>query len=167
MADWAKIENEYITTEATQEELAKKYGVSQSTLNHKASKGSWSQKRLEIRSKVAQKVIKTTASRAVSRTKKFMDASDAAIDKLMSYIEQQEPETMSGTDMNAVANALKKLQEVQGIKSDADKREQEARIEALRQRSNPASGLEGQHYGIMVLPPVQPLKPPEDGDQDG
>lgn len=61
--EWDKIKAEYLTGDATYEDLAKKYGISMSTLSKKASKEGWKKGRQKVGEKVAKK-MQTRAAHA-------------------------------------------------------------------------------------------------------
>ena len=57
MADWKKIEAEYITTETSYRKLADKYGVDQATIARRAKKHDWVSKRQHHADKTQAKLL--------------------------------------------------------------------------------------------------------------
>ncbi len=55
MADWIAIRGEYITTDISQRKLADKYSVSAASVNRRAKKENWDEKRETFRNETIQK----------------------------------------------------------------------------------------------------------------
>ena len=68
-ADWTAIRNEYITSSVSQRKLARKYGVSQASINRRSKAEKWDESRESFRFKAIQKatdaVAESEADRAV------------------------------------------------------------------------------------------------------
>jgi uncharacterized protein YjcR len=66
-----------------------------------------------------------------------------------------------------IAAALKDIKDVQMLKSELDRREQEARIKNLQRQAEKDDGKDTGYHGVVLLPVVADMpKPPED-DNDG
>ena len=61
-----------------------------------------------------------------------MDVSDLLLQKIESLVEELDVMDASPKDIRSLSAAIKDIKEIQMIRSDADIREQEARIEKLR-----------------------------------
>lgn len=59
--DWRKIEAEYVGGELSMRKLAEKHGVPFGTLNDRAARGKWGQKRREAHRKAVEKAEQKTA----------------------------------------------------------------------------------------------------------
>ena len=89
--DWEKVETEYITTDISQRDLSKKYGVSPSTLSGKAKKGKWFDKRKKHRANVIEKAVQktaTTQSRIMAKEIRLMNSLEKHLDKALRDSEQ-------------------------------------------------------------------------------
>jgi len=135
---WKKIEAEYLSGHTSYQKLADKYHVPLNTLKRHGKKNNWYQNRAEIeaesgakiRSALSPKIVEAKVKEAVEYESMFADM----IKKVKEGIEMCDP-----TDVRALrlmVSALKDLQEMQGLnKSELDKAEQQARIDALRAKS--------------------------------
>lgn len=90
--DWAKIKNEYISTDISQREIAKKYGIAPSTVARRAKKESWFADRekfeSETRAKIAQKLSDSVAKNEVDRLTRVLGLSDLLSDKIEKAINE-------------------------------------------------------------------------------
>ena len=128
MVEWKKIKAEYIAGGTSYRKLAEKYGVSPTTLTKVAIREGWVKARHQAEIKKTSKIIDSVSEK---EAKKAVDIIDVA-DKLLGKIEAI-AETVSDPDsIKKLTSAIKDLKDIKGIKSDADMREQEARIEKLR-----------------------------------
>lgn len=69
--DWSAIKTEYVSGKATYRELAKKYGVSFSTLQKRAKEEKWSEGRKKYRDRVVTKALTRTCARDAQRLAKL------------------------------------------------------------------------------------------------
>jgi hypothetical protein len=135
MPDWSAIKTEYITTDTSYRRLAKKYGVNPTNIAKKAGKEGWVEERNRHANRVLSKAINTVSNKQADRTAKLIGVSDLLLDKVKAILEEN-PEVLCNTSiMKDLSVILKNLKEIQMIRSDADLREQEARIEKLRREA--------------------------------
>ena len=133
MADWQKIKTEYITNPDTSyRELSQKYGVHYTNIAKRAKKEDWQQLRKQQANATQTKMIQAVERRKVDRAAKLMDVSDLLLQKIESLVEELDVMDASPKDIRSLSAAIKDIKEIQMIRSDADIREQEARIEKLR-----------------------------------
>lgn len=133
MADWQKIKTEYITNPDTSyRELSQKYGVHYTNIAKRAKKEDWQQQRKQQANATQTKMIQAVERRKVDRAAKLMDVSDLLLQKIESLVEELDVLDASPKDIRSLSAAIKDIKEIQMIRSDADMREQEARIEKLR-----------------------------------
>lgn len=67
--------------------------------------------------------------------------------------------------LKSIAAALKDIKEIQMLKSELDRREQEARIANLERQAEKDEVIDEGRYGVVLLPCVAELpEPPEDPD---
>lgn len=135
MADWKAIKTEYITTGTSYRKLAQKYGVGESTLFAKASKEKWVEQKEQHQSKTVAKTLNAISNKQADRAAKLVGVSDLLLDKVKELLETNEELLVDTSIMRDVSVILKNLKDIQMIKSDADLREQEARIEKLRKEA--------------------------------
>lgn len=135
MIDWKTIETEYVTTDISHRQLAEKYGIGRSRLSQYASQEKWSEKRDKHRAKTVSKAVNAIGTKQAERTAKLIGVSDLLLDKIKSLLEADEELLVDTSVMKDVSIVLKNLKEIQMIKSEADLREQEARIDKLRKEA--------------------------------
>ena len=136
MADWQKIKTEYITNPDTSyRELSQKYGVHYTNIAKRAKIENWQQQRKQQANATQTKMIQAVERRKVDRAAKLMDVSDLLLQKIESLVEELDVMDASPKDIRSLSAAIKDIKEIQMIRSDADIREQEARIEKLRREA--------------------------------
>ena len=162
MADWQAIKTEYITTDTSYRKLAQKYGVRYATLQARAKEEKWTELRdrhrtstvskslTKISNKQAAKLarIEGITDKLLNKLEKAVDELDLEIIKRKTKVEDGLTETTTET-MEAVEGgivdraglrhltaALKDLKEIQMLKSELDRQEQEARIAKLQREAD-------------------------------
>ena len=135
MADWQKIKTEYITTDTSYRKLGEKYGVTYSVIGERARTEGWVEQREQFRNKTLTKCVNAISNKQVDRTANLISVADQLLAKVKSLLET-DAEVLSDTQsMKHISGVLKDIKEIQMIRSDADMREQEARIENLRRQA--------------------------------
>ena len=135
MIDWKTIETEYVTTDISHRQLAEKYGICRSTISKKATDDKWSEKRNKHRDKTVSKAVSAVGTKQAERTAKLIGVSDLLLDKVKSLLECNPELLMMPQNIKHISGVLKDLKDIQMIKSEADLREQEARIDKLRKEA--------------------------------
>ena len=135
MADWQAIKTEYITTDTSYRKLAQKYGVNATNIAKRASKEKWVDERNKNASKTLSKTLNAIGSKQAERTAKLIGVSDLLLDKVKGLLEADEGLLVDTSIMKDVSVILKNLKDIQMIRSEADLREQEARIDKLRKEA--------------------------------
>jgi transposase-like protein len=135
MADWNKIKTEYITTDTSYRKLAEKHGVGESTLFTRASKEKWVEQKEQHQSKTVAKTLDAISKKQVDRATRLITVADKLLTKVESLIESDDKVLLDTQGMKHISGVLKDIKEIQMIKSDADMREQEARIANLRKQA--------------------------------
>lgn len=151
--DWSAIKTEYVTGNTTYRELAKKYGVSFSTLQKRAKEEKWSEGRKKYRDRVVTKALTRTCARDAQRLAKLQksamllanDIEKALQDPDVLYrhvgsIEGVPVDTKLGTpngkNLQALARALRDItaatRDLYGINTRAEQFAQEQAVERLR-----------------------------------
>ena len=135
MADWQKIKTEYISTKTSYRKLAEKYGVHYKTIADKGKKENWEGLRSQVAHKVLTKTIEKVSTSQADRASKLASVSDLLLDKIKDLLENH-PEVLEDTQsMKHISGVLKDYKEIQGIKSQKDLDEQDARIAKLRKEA--------------------------------
>ena len=131
MADWNRIKTEYITTDTSYRELSQKYGVHYTNIAKRAKKEDWQQLRQQQTNTTQTKMIQAVERRKVDRAAKLIGVSDLLLDKVRGMLEDDSG-TITSQAMRNLSGVLRDIKDIQMIRSDADMREQEARIDKLR-----------------------------------
>lgn len=134
MADWNRIKTEYITTDTSYRELSQKYGVHYTNIAKKAKKEDWQQLRQQQTNTTQTKMIQAVERRKVDRAAKLIGVSDLLLDKVRGMLEEDSG-TITSQAMRNLSGVLRDIKDIQMIRSDADMREQEARIDKLRREA--------------------------------
>jgi crotonobetainyl-CoA:carnitine CoA-transferase CaiB-like acyl-CoA transferase len=88
----------------------------------------WGNLRKKSRRKVEEKIIDSVSSKEAKKVVNLFDIADLLADKV-----REIAETVSDPDsIKKLTSAIKDIRDIKGIKSDADMREQEARIAKLQ-----------------------------------
>ena len=135
MADWQKIKTEYITTDTSYRKLAQKYGLDQATIAQRGKKEDWVGIRKQKASETQAKIIDAVEGRKVDRATRLQNVADKLLDKVEALVETGDLVLMNSQAMKHLSGVLKDIKEIQMIRSDADMREQEARIANLRKQA--------------------------------
>ena len=133
--DWDAIREEYIRDETSSyRKLSQKYGPSVDAIYKRAKQENWQELRKQIKEKTITKSIEEISDKKSEQAKKYSDMVDAITDKLTAAINAVNPKDT--TAIRRLTASLCDVRELLGIKSDADSREQEARIANLRKQAD-------------------------------
>ncbi len=135
MADinWTAIKAEYIAGEGSYRTLARKYGIRMATLAARAKAESWVQEREKVSNDTVAKAIRKNETAQVNALSWLGKAKERLAEKLAAAVE-----AVDETDAQAVRQivaAVKDAQIVLNDKTDAQIREQEARIKTLEKQA--------------------------------
>ena len=133
MVEWSKIKAEYIAGGTSYRKLAEKYGVPFSNLKNIAIKEQWTQLREQAKNRTDTKLVDNIGK----MNAKIDDTYFRCVDKLMKKAEEliDNATIWQPTMLKDMATAMKCLKECKGVKSEADIREQEARIKKLQKEA--------------------------------
>lgn len=129
MADWQAIKTEYITTQTSYRKLAEKYGVSRVQIGNVGRDEKWVELRRQHLDNTVTKTVAAVENAQVNRAKKMQSVADKLLLKIEALADRP---GMMPKDIRSLVAAVKDLKEIQGVKSELDKQEQEARIANLR-----------------------------------
>ena len=130
---WSKIKAEYIAGGTSYRKLCSKYGVSRTTLEKKARDEKWTELRRQTQGKAEAKLLNAISESAAKIDTKYFNLVDKLLDKAEALID--ETPDWSVNSLKEMATTMKYLKECKGVKSDADMREQEARIRNLEKQA--------------------------------
>ena len=136
--DWNSIRKEYITDESSSyRKLAKKYGVSYTSIGDKARKEGWAQEREQFLNKTLSKTLNAISQGQAKRASRLQTVADKLLDKIEAAVDNFEMTDllMDKQALKQITGALKDIKDIQMIKSEADLREQEARIKNLEKQA--------------------------------
>ena len=150
MADWQAIKTEYITTDTSYRKLAQKHGVNVTNIAKKAGAEGWVEQRKQFVNETQSKTLEKISQQEANRAAKIHTVADKLLNKIEAMVDGGKP--LDTKAIRALTAAVKDLKEIQSIKSDMDKQEQEARIAALRQKSMTGDG-DDDDTGVILLPP--------------
>jgi transposase-like protein len=130
--DWQRIKAEYIAGGISYRKLAEKYGVSFNTLKTHAVEEQWYKLRQQKDKKTTTKIVESLSDKDAEKAVDIIDVADKLLGKISKIMDEIPLDTQS---MKHLTSALKDLKEIKGFKSDADMREQEARIRNLEKQA--------------------------------
>lgn len=138
--DWNKIKAEYISGGTSYRKLCSKYGVSRTTLQRKAKDENWLGLRSQAEAKAESKIVNAVSDKSAKIDDKYFRLVDKLLDKAEEVIENTP--VWQVTTLKEMANAMKYLKECKGVRSEADAREQEARIAKLQRETEKEDNTE-------------------------
>lgn len=128
--DWQTLKAEYIAGGISYRKLAAKYDVPFNTLKTIAIKGEWVKLREQAEHNTTTKLVGEIAKKNAKIDDKYFKLVDRLLDKAEEVIDNTP--AWQSTTLKEMATALKYIKDCKGVKSDADIREQEARIAKLQ-----------------------------------
>lgn len=134
--DWKKIKAEYIAGGTSYRKLADKYNVSRTTLERYAKNEKWAELRRQAEVKTEAKIINAVSEKNAKIDEKYFRLVDLLLDKAEELI--LTTPIWQPTTLKELATTMKYLKECKGVKSEADMREQEARIAKLQKDAEDA-----------------------------
>lgn len=130
--DWKEIKTEYIAGGISYRKLSEKHGVSFNTLKTRAKEEQWYELRQQKELRTTTKIVESLSDKDAEKAVDIIDVADKLLGKISKLIDTVNLDIKS---MKHLSSALKDLKEIKGIKSDADIREQEARIKNLERQA--------------------------------
>ena len=133
MADWQAIKTEYITTDTSYRKLAQKYGVSHVQIGNVGKEEKWVELRRQHLDKTFAKTVEKISQQEATRAAKIHSVADKLLLKIEAIADSEE--SISEKGIRALTAAVKDLKEIYNVRSDLDKKEQEARIANLNKQA--------------------------------
>lgn len=131
--DWKRIKAEYIAGGTSYRKLAEKYGVPRSNLERVAKREGWTKLKRQAEGKAEAKIINAISKKNAKIDDKYFRLVDKLLDKAEATIDGIDE--WHPTLLKEMATTMKYLKDCKGVKSDADMREQEARIKNLEKQA--------------------------------
>ena len=135
MADWQAIKTEYITTDTSYRKLAQKHGVRYATLQARAKEEKWTELRDRHRTSTVSKTLSKIGTKQADRAARLQTVADKLLTKVEKLVDEGEELLTDTSVMRDIARVLKDIKDIQMIRSDADMREQDARIKKLQKEA--------------------------------
>lgn len=136
--DWTQIKSEYITdSKSSYRKLAEKYDVPFATLQCRARKENWAELKKQTQDNIITKTIDKDTEKKVDRMTRLLNVTDKVLEKIEVAVEELSTEgiVLDKSTLKQLTGALKDIKDIQGVKSDRDIREQEARIRKLEKEA--------------------------------
>ena len=134
MADWQAIKTEYITTDTSYRKLAEKYGIHYKVISERGKDEKWVELRSQHKDRTLTKTLDKISQQEANRAAKIHSVADKLLMKIEAIVESGELLDTKG--IRALTAAVKDLKEIQSVRSELDKQEQEARIANLRKQAD-------------------------------
>ena len=131
--DWNLIKTEYITTNTSDRKLGEKYGIHYNIIASRSKAEGWIEQRQQFNDNSVTNALKAIGDEQVDRATKLLGVSDMLLDKVRRLLEEDIGVDTQG--MKHISGVHKDIKEIQMIRSDADMREQEARIANLQKQA--------------------------------
>ena len=141
--DWKKIKAEYIAGGTSYRKLAEKYGVSFNTLKTHAVEEQWHKLRQQKDKKATTKIVESLSDKDAEKAVDIVDVADKLLCKITEVLDC----VTTTQDIRHLTSALKDLRDIKGVKSEADIREQEARIAKLQKEAQE----ETKDNGVQII----------------
>ena len=132
MADWQAIKTEYITTDTSYRKLAQKYGINVTTIAKTASAEGWVEQRKQYANETQAKTLEKISQQEANRAAKIHSVADKLLLKIEAIVDRPEP--LNEKAIRSLTAAVKDLKEIQSVRTELDRQEQEARIANLRRQ---------------------------------
>ena len=145
MANWQKIKTEYITTDTSYRKLGEKYGIHYKVISERGKAEKWVELRSQHRDKTLTNALDAISKKKVDREARIQEVADKLLDATESLIEMSViggTSTLCSQSLKHLSGVLKDIRDIHMIRSEADMREQEARIKKLRREAEPEKHTE-------------------------
>lgn len=134
MVDWQKLRIEYITNETSSyRKLAEKYGIHYKVISDRGKDEKWVEQRSQYRAETLTKTLDKISRQEANRAARIHSVADKLLRKIEAMVDSGE--LISEKGIRSLTAAVKDLKEIQGVKSELDKQEQQARIDNLRRQA--------------------------------
>lgn len=167
MANWQKIKTEYITTDTSYRKLEEKYGINYKVIADRGKAEGWGKLRSQHQNKTLTKALDRICNDQVDRAARLNSAADLLLEKVERLLMSDDKVAFDTQGLKHISGVLKDIKEIKMIRSDADMREQEARIAKLRREAEKDEVKDEGYHGVVLLPVVAEMSAPPEEDNDG
>lgn len=132
--DWNKIRTEYITGNVSYRKLCEKYDIPFTTLQYRARKEGWTKDKRKHSDKIVTKMVDKVEKEKIDYRSTLYDLAYNVAQQLVDVTKDKTIEELLciGIKPRDITGAIKDLGDILHVKSEADLREQEARIKKLQ-----------------------------------
>lgn len=140
--DWPQIRAEYVTGTISLDDLCVKYGCAYTTIHKWAAREDWKGLRLKFQQKkaddIAIRAYRKSRAKQVDYRAEIYDLAALVLGQLKDMCKNHTVEELADMKIRPrdITGAVRDLEEVLHIKTDADIQEQKARIENLRRQAD-------------------------------
>ena len=135
MADWQKIKTEYISENTSYRKLSEKHGISYQAICRRSKAERWGEQREQHMNKTVTKSLDRICEKKADRAARLNSVAELLLEKVERLLEGDDKVAFDTQGLKHISGVLKDIKEIQMIKSDADLREQEARIRKLQKEA--------------------------------
>lgn len=135
MANWQKIKTEYISENTSYRKLAEKYGISYQAICRRSKAERWGEQREQHMNKTVTKALDKISDKKADRAARLNGVAELLLEKVERLLEGDGYAAFDTQSLKHISGVLKDIKEIQMVRSEADMREQEARIAKLRKEA--------------------------------
>ena len=150
MADWQAIKAEYITTDTSYRKLAAKYGVTYNVIGEKSREEGWRALRDQHRAETMSTILDADKQSKADLARQLSDTAGKLLEKVGAFVERISPERVDTQEFRHISGTLRDIKEVLMIRSEADLREQEARIVNLQRQAEKVDHSENESVTVQL-----------------
>lgn len=136
--NWNKIKREYITDESSSlRKLSTKHGVSYAAIRDRCRDEGWVEQKSQYQLNVTSRSIEAAADEQVERARRLKTVADKLLNKIEAAVDDANMQELlkNKNALKQLTGALKDIKDIQMIRSEADDREQNARIRSLEKQA--------------------------------
>lgn len=133
--DWLTLEKEYITSKISYRKLAEKHGIRYPTIQERATRDKWPEKRKKHQAKTVAKTVSKISEQESTKAAKIHNVAGALMDKIANWVDNLDAESLNSKEVRQICASLVDLKALMDIRSEDDHREQRARISALERQA--------------------------------
>lgn len=133
--NWTEIKAEYVTTDTSYRKLSAKYGVSLPQIAKHGKDEDWISEKKRFKDGTYTNIIQNAVQEETKRTLRIYGLADKLLDKVEAILSGESESPLSSQTIKGLSGVLKDVKEIQDIKSEPDRREQELKIRSLKNKA--------------------------------
>lgn len=143
--DWDAIRAEFVSGTMSLNQLCEKHGCAYTTISKWAARENWKELRKKFQEKkavdIAMKAYRKSQAKEIDHRKEIYDLSALILSQLRDMCQEYSVKELADMKIRPrdITGAIKDLEDVMHIKTDADMEEQKARIENLKRQADQGS----------------------------